>query len=213
MEAHFHKSGSPEGQVSEVDLIPDGSIVSDVPDMAAPEGTEVTYKNGGTVRRYKMIDGTWESWDLGAATAGASSAVSVYRGSAVQAIPASTWMQVQYDTEVFDINNEFDDAAFAFQPTQAGYYLIHAQIEWETPPAGSGATRRIRLYKNNAVYQNRQGSQDTYSSVTPSQSITDLIHLNGGSDNIKVYCFQDAGGAVNINPDTSFFTAALLILD
>lgn len=204
---HFHKID----RIAEEDVIPDGKIIDVVPDWAAPEGTEVTYKNGGTIRRYKMIDGTWESWDIGASgVSGDNSAVSAFVSGA-QAIPATTWTMVEYDTEVFDLNNEFDNAIFSFQPTQAGYYLIHAQIEWENPPSGGGATRGIRLYKNNAVYQNRQGSQDTYDSANPSQSVTDIIYLNGGSDHIEVYCYQDAGGGVNINGDTSYFTAALLM--
>ena len=53
---HFHKFD----RISEKDIVPDGDHVSVVPDWAAPEGTEVTYLNAGTFRRYKMIDGTWQ---------------------------------------------------------------------------------------------------------------------------------------------------------
>jgi hypothetical protein len=57
---HFHKVD----RISEKDLIPDDTIVSVIPDWAAPEGTEITYVNGATIRRYKMIDGTWRYWAL-----------------------------------------------------------------------------------------------------------------------------------------------------
>jgi len=57
---HFHNFD----RISEKDIIPDGNFVSVVPDWPALEGTEVTYKNGATIRRYKMIDGTWRYWTL-----------------------------------------------------------------------------------------------------------------------------------------------------
>ena len=57
---HFHKLD----RISEKDIIPNGEIVSVVPDWHAPEGTEITYKSGATIRRYKMIDGTWRYWAL-----------------------------------------------------------------------------------------------------------------------------------------------------
>jgi hypothetical protein len=66
MDPHFHKKGSPEGQVSEVDLIPDGRTVNVVPDWAAPEGTEVTFYDGSNFSRYKMVDGTWRQIGGGA---------------------------------------------------------------------------------------------------------------------------------------------------
>lgn len=52
---HFHK----EDRISEVDIIPDGTWVSVVPDWEAPEGSEITYLNGSTFQRYKMVDGVW----------------------------------------------------------------------------------------------------------------------------------------------------------
>jgi hypothetical protein len=203
--AHYHKTD----RISEADIVPDGTIISVAPDYPAPEGTEVTYKNDGVVRRYKMVDGNWEAWTLGEAPE--KSAVSVELGSP-QSIGANTWTQVQFDNEAFDLNDEFDTSTYTFQPTQAGYYLINAQIQWDGAPAGSGTLRGIRIYKNAGVYRNRQGSQDTYNSALPSQNVTDIIHLNGTTDTIKIYCFQESGGgAVNINDDSSYLIAALLI--
>lgn len=62
--AHFHKKGAPEGQVSAVDVVPDGKTISVVPTFAAPEGTEVSYHASGIVRRYRMVDGTWRGATL-----------------------------------------------------------------------------------------------------------------------------------------------------
>jgi hypothetical protein len=64
MDPHFHTLGSPEGPVSEINLIPDGTIIPVEPDYPALEGTEITYVNGATIRRYKMIQGTWRYWTL-----------------------------------------------------------------------------------------------------------------------------------------------------
>src|SRR6185295_7211495 len=59
---HFHT----EYRISEKDIIPNGDFVSVVPDWPAPEGTEVTYLNGSTFRRYRMVDGTWREIGGGA---------------------------------------------------------------------------------------------------------------------------------------------------
>lgn len=57
---HFHKTD----RISEEDIFPDGRVVSQIPSGPAPEGTEVTYVSGATIRRYKMVQGTWRYWSL-----------------------------------------------------------------------------------------------------------------------------------------------------
>jgi hypothetical protein len=52
---HFHK----DYRIEEKDLIPNGDTIDVVPNFPAPEGTEVTYYNNGTFKRYKMVKGTW----------------------------------------------------------------------------------------------------------------------------------------------------------
>lgn len=43
----------------EAEIEPDGKFIAVVPNWPAPEGTEVTYKASGKVRRYKIVDGSW----------------------------------------------------------------------------------------------------------------------------------------------------------
>jgi hypothetical protein len=52
---HFHK----DYRIEEKDLVPNDEYVSVVPDWPAPEGSEVSYLNGSTFRRYRMVSGTW----------------------------------------------------------------------------------------------------------------------------------------------------------
>ncbi len=52
---HFHK----DYRIEEKDLIADGSTVAVIPDFDAPEGTEVSFYDNPTFRRYKRIDGKW----------------------------------------------------------------------------------------------------------------------------------------------------------
>lgn len=73
-EPHFHKKGSPEGQVSEADLIPDGRTVAVIPDWPAPEGTEETFYDGTDAVRYRMVDGTWRAVTGAAGPAGPAGA-------------------------------------------------------------------------------------------------------------------------------------------
>lgn len=60
---HFHTTD----RISEQDIIPDGRYQSVAPTGDAPEGTQVLYKSGSTVRIYKRIAGAWYYWTLTAA--------------------------------------------------------------------------------------------------------------------------------------------------
>jgi hypothetical protein len=46
-------------RIAEEDIIPDGRYQSVAPSGDAPEGTQILYKSGTTVRLYKRIAGAW----------------------------------------------------------------------------------------------------------------------------------------------------------
>jgi hypothetical protein len=46
-------------RIAEEDIVPDGRYQSVAPSGDAPEGMQVLYKNGTTVRLYKRIAGAW----------------------------------------------------------------------------------------------------------------------------------------------------------
>jgi hypothetical protein len=46
------------------DVIPDGRYQSVAPSGPAPEGTQITYVNGGTIRIYRFVAGAWHYWTL-----------------------------------------------------------------------------------------------------------------------------------------------------
>lgn len=57
---HFHAPGSPEGQVLETSIIPDGLVLPSLP-ATAPEGARAIVDDGsGIIIFYRMVKGNWE---------------------------------------------------------------------------------------------------------------------------------------------------------
>jgi hypothetical protein len=72
----------------------------------------------------------------------------------------------------FDILNEFDTTLYRFVPSQAGYYLITANLGISVSTVVSSA---IYIYKNGSVH-----SMSYIPTAYPHLSITDLLYLNIG---------------------------------
>jgi hypothetical protein len=100
-----------------------------------------------------------------------------------QSISSSTWTKIQFATEQFDTNNNFDNATnYRFTPTISGYYLI-------TLAAGHGSASNNVLgsiYKNGSSYQQGQGNA-TSATYDPCVNISCVIYFNGSSDYVEGY--------------------------
>jgi|688.fasta_scaffold651137_3 hypothetical protein len=100
-----------------------------------------------------------------------------------QSISSSTWTKIQFATEQFDTNNNFDSTTnYRFTPTVAGYYLI-------TLAAGHGSASNNVLgsiYKNGSSYQQGQGNA-TSATYDPCVNISCVIYFNGSSDYVEGY--------------------------
>jgi len=133
--------------------------------------------------------------------AGTGPAFSAYPSSS-QSVTSATFTKINFDTELFDTNNNF--ASSRFTPTVAGYYQINAYLTVATT-----VTRcLVTLYKNGsrvAVLSDTDGS-----SANTSGGST-LIYFNGSTDYIEVY-----GYLVGVSPqffgavDSTYFSGSLV---
>jgi hypothetical protein len=123
-----------------------------------------------------------------------------------QSVPNATHTKINFDSEVFDTNNNFNVSNGRFTPTVAGYYQINLTISLQIVGNALGM-----LYKNGAHYL---GAVTTgiagISNSLATQSC--VVSMNGSTDYLEGYVYQGTGGAVNSNNDSRFmqFSGSLI---
>ena len=109
--------------------------------------------------------------------------------SADQSLTSNTDTKVQFNTEVYDTDSDYDNSTnYRFTPTVAGKYYVYARIRGDS--SGTNNVQRVITY----IYKN--GSQvisarDYTATGTPSNSMTPvavgIIDMNGSSDYLEAY--------------------------
>jgi hypothetical protein len=142
----------------------------------------------------------------GSTFAGTGPAFSAYRSTS-QSLANASFTKVQCDTEEFDTNSNYDNATnYRFTPTVAGYYQISGCV------AGAGAYAQLlaSIYKNGSEFKRgvQAGSAGAYLFQA---TVSVLIYLNGSTDYIELYAYQQSGGAGTINNGQAltYFQASL----
>lgn len=136
-------------------------------------------------------------------------AFSVHRNNVNQSIPDDTWTKVEFTTEEFDTNNNFDVTTnHRFTPTVARKYLFSATTRFI-----AGIDQKflaIALRKNGTTVHN---FYSRFSGILPtSVSITAIVDANGTGDYFEVFVSQDTGVSQNIDGDSfvSYFTGCAI---
>jgi hypothetical protein len=124
--------------------------------------------------------------------------------SALQSSPQSltniTFTKIQFQTEEFDTNNNFDSTTnYRFTPKVAGYYQIGGGIRLNSVIASI----IISIYKNGNPYTR---IIETGNASSPCAYGTLLMYLNGSTDYVELYAYQGAGStqALSTGIDTRF---------
>ena len=180
-----------------------GSVTLDVPSTASTFTATVPANNGTLVTTGSTAAVTQGM--LASGVAGNGPAFRAFRSSN-QSISSNTFTKVQFNSEVWDTNNAYDNTTnYRFQPAVAGYYLV----SWSGGNAGSNTPTytSFRLFKN--------GSADTEgassSGVNAVLVNTSMVYLNGSTDYIEIYAYITAASAVVYGAsDITFVTAALV---
>jgi hypothetical protein len=130
-------------------------------------------------------------------TANDGPAFSAYQ-SVAQSIPANVLTKVSLQSEEFDTANAFSsgtvvtngDTTNRFTPQVAGYYQFNAAVGLTTTTTSLLAT----IYKNGSEY--KRGALGGISSLQ-SANVSALIYLNGSTDYVELFIYQNIGSAVN----------------
>ena len=125
--------------------------------------------------------------------------------SSNQTINDNTNTKIQFNTEVYDTDNCYDNSTnYRFTPTVAGKYFIYSQLFFDTT-AGNMRQVMSKIYKNggelvftnvNFDDQNGEGAAVTQSAV---------VVLNGSSDYIEIFGNPDTvdNAAATVNGGSS----------
>ena len=129
-------------------------------------------------------------------------AFSAYQSSS-QTLSTSTNTKIQYQTERFDTNSNYDNVTnYRFTPTVEGYYQVNASL-------GVGATATgvyTQIFKNGSLYE---GSYDA-GHTTITSTVSSLVYLNGTTDYIEIYGNFGSGQVTAALSSQTWFNAILV---
>ena len=105
-------------------------------------------------------------------------------------LPNATWVKVSYGSELFDTTNDYDATTnYRFTPSVEGYYFITSRLEYNGHYSGDGI---LAIYKNGSAF-NYIGFRSGTSGGVKAVGGTALIYLNGSTDYIEMYVYQNTG--------------------
>jgi len=128
------------------------------------------------------------------------SSFSAYR-SADQDIANSTYSKIQFNTEEFDTNNDYDNVTnYRFTPTIAGkYFLSTSFIVYSNLVDQKDIS--IYIYKNGVIYKKRKHILNSASSQ--SLNISCLVDADGSSDYFEIFIIHTIGSTIKIYGETT----------
>jgi hypothetical protein len=137
-------------------------------------------------------------------------AFSAYQSSA-QTISDSVATKINFQTEEFDTNSNYDTTNSRFTPTVAGYYQVNALV-FCTQTAQIDTTTWV--YKNGSAWKRGFGISPTTGTTMAKQQmpVNCLVYLNGSTDYIEIYAYSDGTGSalIDASSSTTYFQACLV---
>lgn len=127
--------------------------------------------------------------------------------SATQTITSGTFTKVNFNTEEWDTNSNYDTSTYRFTPTVAGYYQVSCSID---AGASTASVRVIsNIYKNGSQYRVGQNT-NTAAGGSFSGVCSALVYMNGSTDYIECYGYVGATIAIISPSPATWFDACLV---
>jgi hypothetical protein len=127
-------------------------------------------------------------------------AFSAYQ-SVAQSISGSVTTKINFQTEEFDTNSNFDTTTSRFTPAVAGYYLAVCAFFCGT----TGSRMQATIFKNGSAY--KAGANI---GTADGQAFSALVFLNGSSDYIEGYAFIGVTQNLSTGISNTYFQAAMV---
>lgn len=132
----------------------------------------------------------------GSGGGGVGHAARAYLSSNQSHASSGTAQRVDFDSEDFDLDGEFDSTTnYRFTPTVAGLYLVTASVAFAHNVTGY---RSIFVLKNGTYVWGNAVQAVTVTSIETVVTVSAILDMNGSTDYIRIYANQDSGGALNM---------------
>ena len=120
--------------------------------------------------------------------------VSVYR-SGDQNISDATWTKIQFNTEIVDSANAFDNSSnYRFTPQTAGWYYVSLNVSSGTTVDNSTDRIECQIYKNGSGITGAANLRDWDTvglNYNDTINTSTIVQLNGSSDYIEGWAYID----------------------
>ena len=150
---------------------------------------QIQFQSGGTT--IATVTPTGITTQVGAP------AFSVMNNGTAQSVSNQTWTKVALNTKDFDTNSNFDATTnYRFQPTVAGYYQLSSFV---SGPSNSTQNQITAIYKNGSIYKYLGAVQNLNATAVVNDGVSGsmLISLNGSTDYVELWVYQQTGSTVN----------------
>lgn len=112
-----------------------------------------------------------------------------------QSISNNTATKVTFESEQLDSDNTFTSSKFT--PAVTGYYWIGARWRYDT--GTDFDTAQYRIYKNGSIL-----AKSTFINQNSNGGFLNMIVYSDSDDYFEMYAYQNSGGSVNINGDSTY---------
>jgi|TARA_R100001224_G_C3985421_1_gene137397 hypothetical protein len=138
---------------------------------------------------------------------------SAYQSSQQTGISNGATTKINFQTEEWDTNSDYDTSNSRFTPSVAGYYQITIGCQGGTSRSGNG-TSALFIYKNGSKFKDMVMNEGHTNQVTWGVH-TAVVSCNGSSDYIEAYVNADGmPSTFNLSSSTTnhrtFFQAVYL---
>ena len=115
-----------------------------------------------------------------------------------QSISNTTTTKVTFEAEQVDSGTVYDTSTSKFTPGETGYYWIGAKWRYDTGTDFDSVS--YYLYKNGSIISKsvfiNQNSNGNF--------LNTIIYTGSASDYYEMYAYQNSGGSVNINGNSTY---------
>jgi hypothetical protein len=132
-------------------------------------------------------------------TVGISGPAFLAYGTALTSCASGASVKVNLAAKDFDTASCFNTSTSRFTPNVAGYYLLTASMYFAS--AASGKNGELFFLKN-AATSITNGLMSTYNGQGMILCASTICYLNGSTDYVECYLYQDSGSTLNMGSNS-----------
>jgi len=121
--------------------------------------------------------------------------------SSSQSLTDATTTKVQFNTEIFDTDNAYDNSTnYRFTPQVAGKYFVYADVNADPVATAGLVSVSLFIYKNGSEFRTHELNFNSNYTRRFSAAISCVIDMNGSSDYLEIFVYvNDTSGNPQLN--------------